>query len=86
MNVKSPRLPGKSRKTLAGSVTMVLVTFVIFVTLNLVYRQGIAVSRVILVGLLTSVCATLVEAYTPLGLDNLSVPIAIFFLSWMVVL
>ena len=84
MNVKSPRLPGKSRKTVAGSVTMVLVTFVIFVVLNLVYRQGIATSKVILIGLLTAVCATLVEAYTPFGLDNLSVPLTIFLLSWLV--
>ena len=86
MNVKSPSLPGKSRKTVAGSVTMVLVTFAVFVILNLVYRQGIATSRVIAVGLLTAFCATLVEAYTPWGLDNLSVPLTIFFLSWLVVL
>ena len=85
MNVKSPKLPGKSRKTVAGSVTMVLVTFLVFMSMNLVYRQGVAASRLILVGLLTSVCATLVEAYTPFGLDNLSVPIVIFFLSWLVV-
>ena len=85
MNVKSPGLPGKSRKTVAGSVTMVLVTFIVFVILNLAYRQGIDTTRMILVGLLTAVCATLVEAYTPFGLDNLSVPIAIFFLSWLVV-
>ena len=57
---------------------------VIVLTLNLAYRQGVAFARVALVSLLAAICATFVEAYTPLGLDNISVPLTIYLIAGLV--
>ena len=84
MKVKSGHMPGQKKKTIAGSVTMAVVTFVIVLTLNLAYRQGVAFARVALVSLLAAICATFVEAYTPLGLDNISVPLTIYLIAGLV--
>ena len=84
MKVRSGHMPGQKKKTIAGSVTMAVVTFAIVLTLNLAYRQGIAFTRVALVSLLAAICATFVEAYTPLGLDNISVPLTIYLIAGLV--
>lgn len=86
MKVRSGRMPGRTKKTVAGSLTMALVTFAVVVVLNLAYRSGADPVRVVLVGLLTGICSAAVEAYTPFGLDNISVPLAIHLLSWLVLL
>ena len=84
MKVKSGHMPGQKKKTIAGSVTMAVVTFVIVLTLNLAYRQGVAFAKVAMVSLLAAICATFVEAYTPLGLDNISVPLTINLIAGLV--
>lgn len=84
MKVRSHRLPGRTKKTIAGTVTMALVTFAVVVVLNLSYRVGVDTLRVVLIGLLTGICAAVVEAYTPFGLDNITVPLMIFLLSGLV--
>ena len=57
-------------KSLLGSLTMFVSTMIIaFIFINLWYLV-----------LLVAVVATLVELFTPKGLDNLSVPLVIFFL------
>ena len=84
MRIRSRCLPGQKKKTVAGSITMALVTFAVVLILNLAYRQGIAFSRVALVSVLAAVCATFVEAYTPLGLDNISVPLTIYLIAGLV--
>ena len=84
MKVRSRHLPGKTRKTIAGTLTMALVTFAVVVILNLAYRSGVDALRVVLIGLLTGLCAAVVEAYTPFGLDNITVPLMIFLLSGLV--
>ena len=84
MKVRSGRLPGKTKKSVAGTLTMALVTFAVVVLLNMTYRTGVPVSRVVLTALLTGVCSAVVEAYTPFGLDNISVPLTICLLSGLV--
>lgn len=84
MKVRSGRLPGRTKKSIAGTLTMALVTFSVVVILNLTYRTGVPVPRVVLTALLTGVCSAAVEAYTPFGLDNISVPLTICLLSGLV--
>ena len=76
--VKSKRLGNWTKKTYAGSITMVCVTMIVVILMKVfigrVSFSGILVLKAFLVG----VFAALVEAFTPFGLDNMSVPIAIF--------
>lgn len=84
MKVSSKNLPGKTRKTVAGSITMACVTFVVVFLLNIFYKQGVEMTRLVLVSLLAGVCASFVEAYTPFGLDNISVPLTIYLIAGLI--
>ncbi len=81
---RSRRFGLGGRKSVAGSVTMAFVTFAIFVALKLGYGCAASTGTVVLVALLAAVLATLVEAYTPFGLDNISVPLTIYLVSVLV--
>ena len=84
MKVSSKNLPGKTRKTVAGSITMACITFVVVFLLNIFYKQGVEMTRLVLVSLLAGVCASFVEAYTPFGLDNISVPLTIYLIAGLI--
>ena len=84
MKVRSKNLPGKSRKTVAGSITMACITFVVVFLLNIFYKQGVEMTGLVLVSLLAGVCASFVEAYTPFGLDNISVPLTIYLIAGLI--
>ena len=77
---KSKRLGSWTKKTVAGSLTMACITFIIVVLIEIYIGRTSFSSHLMLIGLLTSVVATAVEALTPFGLDNLSVPIAIYLI------
>lgn len=82
--IKSKKFGLGGKKSVAGSVTMALVTFVIFIALKLGYGSAASTGAVVLVALLAALLATLVEAYTPFGLDNISVPLTIYIVSVLV--
>lgn len=84
MKVRSKNLPGKTKKTVAGSITMACITFVVVFLLNIFYKQGVEMTRLVLVSLLAGVCASFVEAYTPFGLDNISVPLTIYLIAGLI--
>ena len=84
MKVRSKNLPWKSRKTVAGSITMACITFVVVFSLNIFYKQGVEMTGLVLVSLLAGVCASFVEAYTPFGLDNISVPLTIYLIAGLI--
>ena len=84
MKLKSGNLPGKSRKTIAGFITMACITFAVVLLLNIIYKQGVEITRIVLVSLLAGVCASFVEAYTPFGLDNISVPLTIYLIAGLI--
>ena len=84
MKVSSKNLPGKTRKTVAGSITMACITFVVVFLLNIFYKQGVEMAKLVLVSLLAGVCASFVEAYTPFGLDNISVPLTIYLIAGLI--
>ena len=60
-------------KSLEGSLTMLVVSFIVVLTLALL--NGLTLPLALLVSTVIAVFATLVELYTPKGLDNLSVPL-----------
>jgi len=69
-----PKMPYQifgSEKTLSGSLTMLVVTFM--VTLILLAATGSA--ELLIPAITLAVLATVLEAMTPLGLDNLTVPL-----------
>lgn len=65
------------KKTVAGSMTMFIVTFFVVLFHGMVYRLPWSeTASGLLVPVITATAATLFEAITPFGLDNISVPIA----------
>lgn len=66
------RLPGSKDKTWEGSIVCFAVISAIMILM-----AGDSVSKALLIGL----SATLAEAYTPWGLDNISVPVVIYILE-----
>jgi len=84
MTLKSRPITKTSKKSVAGFVTMALVTLAVFVLINLAYGPGVPVPRLLLFGLLTSIAAALTEAFTPFGLDNISVPLTIYLIAGLV--
>ena len=79
-SLKSRRLGSWTKKTIAGSLTMACITFIIVIILNISIGGTSFSSNLVLTAALVSVVATAVEAFTPFGLDNLSVPISIHLL------
>ena len=71
---------GNNKKTVYGSLTMFIVSFLVsFLVLNIF--NG---SNKLLNSLLLSVTATILEAISPLGLDNLTVPLLTSFLYMVI--
>ena len=71
--LKGKKIPGLSNKTILGSIIMFLVTLF---AVMLVYENGIDFeSSNFVYYLLISAVATILEAISPKGLDNISVPI-----------
>lgn len=66
---------GYAHKTLAGSIAMLIMTFVMLIV-YLVFIVGLHMNTIIYRVIITAIIATIVEAITPRGFDNLSVPIS----------
>ena len=67
-------------KTVEGSLTMFLAVFASFVLLNALLGDS-GVLSVLCFGFLAALASTFAEAYTPSGLDNVSVPLVIYVLA-----
>ena len=70
-------------KSLEGSITMFIASFIVSFVLIFIYNDFITA---LWIGLAISVVATLVELYTPKGLDNLSVPLLTAVLAFILLL
>ena len=77
---KSKRLGKWTKKTYAGSLTMACITLIVVILINATIGGISFSSHLVLVAVLVSIVATAVEALTPLGLDNLTVPIVIYLM------
>ena len=79
-HMDSPRLWKDSKKTVAGSVTMAVVTFIVVLLVKTGYGNA-DISTALLSAAACAVAAALVEAITPFGLDNISVPLTIYLIA-----
>lgn len=80
--VKSPEYKiGKNKKTLAGSLTMFLVTLIIIAGF-LTYNQS---TYVAIKSILTALLITFVEAVSIKGTDNLSVPLLTSLFAFLLI-
>lgn len=70
----------KNKKTLLGSLTMFVVSFVVMSALALCFNQ-FALWNILLLSLIT----TIIEAISPFGIDNLSVPILTAILAFFMI-
>jgi phytol kinase len=62
-----------NNKSLEGSLTMLLASFVVILVVLLV--SGAALVTTLIAAVVVSILSTVIELYTPKGLDNLSVPL-----------
>ena len=76
-------LIGENLKSKEGTFTMLVVTFTV-ITLVLGICTDITIVGVILYSLGLSIVATLLELFTPHGLDNLTVPIGVSLIYYLV--
>lgn len=76
----------KSGKSLEGSLTMFVASLLVVLTIALLQPLSTSIGLVILVAVGVAMIATLLEVYTPLGLDNLSVPLVTAFVYYLAVL
>lgn len=73
MNVSSITLV--HNKTLAGAITMFVISLILgFLTLNTLW-----------IIVVVAVVATLIELFSPKGFDNLTVPLGLYLILWVIV-
>jgi phytol kinase len=69
---------GKSTKTIEGSLTMFIISSVVILIILTIYNPGARYTAIPLL----AISATIIEAITPKGLDNITVPLGISFLYY----
>ncbi len=71
---------GKKRlengKSLVGTITMFIVTYLVAMTLSIIYLNT-SIPLILIGSLIVALVATLTELFTPKGLDNLSIPLVV---------
>jgi len=70
----------KNTKTVLGSITMFIISFIAISILTLCFNQFSLLNV-----LIVSAVATIIEAVSPFGLDNLAVPILTSILSYFII-
>lgn len=73
--VKSPVIPGTKGKTLSGSAVLFAAVFIVCLAVT-----GLSAGAC----LLTALLAAAAEAWTPFGLDNVSLPLVVFTMTGIV--
>ena len=79
------------QKSFVGSIAMFVFTFMLMLIVLLFYQASFSTGVLTLVEtlallILIAVIATVVEGITPMGLDNLSVPLVTSTLFWLVII
>ncbi|HHU28067.1 TPA: hypothetical protein GXZ54_02795 [bacterium] len=70
MNVKSKEI--FNNKTLAGSITMFIVSFLVTLVITLMFNPSLIMLKVMVVPLVATIC----ELFSRRGFDNLTIPIS----------
>ena len=73
------------KKSYAGSAAMLIFTFIMMIVALLYYNISITL-YILLVLAFIALLVTIVEALTPRGIDNLTVPFVAVFLYWLILL
>ncbi len=73
-----------NNKSLEGSLTMLLASLIVVILILSLTGYGIVTA--LLVAVIISIASTLIELYTPKGLDNLSVPLFSSLLAYILLL
>lgn len=71
---------GKSDKTYLGSMTVFIITFLIFITFNKIFSLHFTIFGMLFYSLLSSI----IEFYGKKGFDNIALPLGISILSYMI--
>ena len=80
MNVKSIEL--RNKRSLAGSITMFIVSFIVTLVISLVYSPSLLLFKLILI----PIVATSVELYSIKGMDNLTISISTSLIYYLLTL
>ena len=67
-------------KTIEGTLTNIVMAFAVAVFFNIAFDMGLTLSSIALI----TIVATFLELYSPLGFDNLSVPIGVSLLVYFI--
>lgn len=73
-----------NNKSLEGSLTMLFASLIVVIIILLLTGYGLVTT--LLVAVIISIASTLIELYTPKGLDNLSVPLFSSLLAYILLL
>lgn len=76
---------GKSLKSVEGSSTMLAITFIVVFLILSIFTQDNAIT-ILIISIILSIVATVLELFTPHGLDNLTVPLGTSFLYYIILL
>lgn len=71
---------GKHKKTVIGSITMFIFSLIVVSILTLLYGQFSLISAILI-----SFIATIIEAISPFGLDNLTVPLLSALVAYLII-
>ena len=69
------KLPGSEKKTFSGSITLFFIVLAVCITIT---------GRPLFMCIFTALAAALAEAYTPFGLDNITVPLVIYAMTGLI--
>lgn len=72
-------------KSFAGSLTMFLVSLIVTILMTHFSYDTLVLWQILLISISTALVATLIELWTPKGLDNLSVPLVAAFIFGLLV-
>lgn len=67
-------------KTIEGTLTNIVMAFAVAMFFNIAFGMGLTLSSIALI----TIVATFLELFTPLGFDNLSVPIGVSLLVYFI--
>ena len=74
---------GKNLKSKEGTLTMFVITFMVIFIILSIFTE-ISTPGLILYAIVLSILATLLELFTPHGLDNLTVPLGVSFCYYLI--
>ena len=73
-----------NNKTVVGSLTMFLVSFIITSIMMFLFKD-IKITSILLVAFVTSILGTIIELLTPKGIDNITVPISVMGIIYLII-